>query len=448
MSGDLLWIPPFTAPARGIVRLPGSKSITNRAMLLAALAEGETTLEGALFSEDTAIMADGLRRLGFTVEEDAGARRIRVHGTGGRIPAAEAELFVGLAGTAARFLTALCCLHPGGRYRIDGVPQMRKRPIGSLLDALENLGARIHSNGGFFPIDIESRGLAGGTVSLDASSSSQLLSALLMVAPLARAPVTIELTNSGYRREYVRMTLRMMEQFGQAPARISADAMTLHPPHGAPYRRATPLYPVEPDASAASYFLALPIAAGGGITLPGLPEDSLQGDTGFADRLAEAGVRVSRNRDGVTSTFSRGERARAADADYHPISDTFLTMAALAPLLDGVTRIRGIAHTRRQETDRVAGMAAELRRLGQHVIEEKDALEIHPRPLRAGVEIETYGDHRFAMSFGILGCHDLRGDGHPWLAIRNPGCCAKTFPDFFEVLESVRRQSLQSDPHE
>ena len=444
MLADPYWVPPFTTPVRATVRLPGSKSITNRAMLLAALSGGETTLTGALFSEDTAIMAEALRKLGFVVHEDAGRAEIRVAGRHGEIPAASAELFVGLAGTAARFLTALCCLAPRGTFKLDGVPQMRRRPMKSLLDALQSIGARIQSDG-HFPLAIEAHGLGGGEVALDATESSQLLSALLMVAPLARGPIAIRLTDPGYRREYVTMTLRMMEQFGQPPARVSGDGLLVQPPAQTPYRAQGGAYGIEPDASAASYFLALPLIAGGEIMLPGLHRPSLQGDAAFADRVVRAGATISENLMGITCRFDAGARpASGLQDNFHAISDTFLTLAAIAPVLRGVTRISGIAHTRKQETDRVAGMARELVKLGQHVVETEDALEIHPRPLKSGVEIETYGDHRFAMSFGVLGCHDRHGDGRPWLAIKNPGVCAKTFPNFFAVLEQARIESLST----
>ncbi|MGH8019522.1 MAG: 3-phosphoshikimate 1-carboxyvinyltransferase [Opitutaceae bacterium] len=432
---------PFTAPARSSVRLPGSKSITNRSMMLAALAGGGTTLERALFSEDTLIMAESLRRMGFQVHEDAAREEIHIGARQTSGFSDSAELFAGLAGTAARFLTALCCASPKGRYRIDGVPQMRKRPMKSLLDALSALGARIQSADGFLPLEIEARGLSGGEVEIDATSSSQLLSALLMIAPLARGPVRIRLTDAGYRREYVSMSLRMMEQFGQPAAAVTGDGLLVEPPGGVSYRSPGPRYLVEPDASAASYFLALPVVTKGWIQLPGMPADSLQGDAAFVAKLAMIGAKIERTNDGARCSFETGARGNAIQENFHAISDTFLTLAAIAPLLDGVTRITGIAHTRKQETDRVAGMARELRKLGQHVLEEHDSLEIHPRPLAAGIEIETYHDHRFAMSFAILGCHDLHGDGRPWLSIRDPGCCAKTFPRFFEVLERVRAES-------
>jgi 3-phosphoshikimate 1-carboxyvinyltransferase len=410
-------------------------------MLLAALAEGETTLTGALLSDDTTVMAEGLRRLGFVLSQDPSRSEISVHGLGGTIPARSARISVGLAGTAARFLAALCGASPSGRFEIDGVAQMRRRPMGSLLEALETLGARIESAGGFLPATVHASGLSGGEVTLDATASSQLLSALLMVAPLARKPVTLHLTDPGYRREYVAMTSRMMEQFGQGPTISSGDGTIVRPPHGGRYVSPGGLYRIEPDASAASYFLALPLVAGGVTRLPGLNPTSLQGDMAFANRLRAAGATIEHVGGGVVCGFERGSPRVAVQDDFHAISDTFLTLAAIAPLLNGVTRIWGIAHTRLQETDRVAGVARELRKLGQHVVEEPGAIEIHPRPLVSGVEIETYGDHRFAMSFAILGCHDLHGNGAPWLSIRNPGCCAKTFPRFFETLERAQAET-------
>jgi 3-phosphoshikimate 1-carboxyvinyltransferase len=211
-----------------------------------------------------------------------------------------------------------------------------------------------------------------------------------------------------------------------------------------PYAPVGGSYAIEADASAASYFLALPVVTGGKLTLRGAQDakKGLQGDTAFADVVRVIGAKVASDSQGLTVEFPASARRASVDVrDFRPISDTFLTLAAITPLLPGPTRITGIAHTRKQETDRVAGMARELAKLGQEVREEHDALTITPRPLKSGVEIETYGDHRFAMSFGVLGCHDALGDGRPWLSIRNPACCAKTFPDFFELLESLRKKS-------
>lgn len=442
---DLLPIPPFTRPARGEVTVPGSKSLTNRALLLAALSDRPVTLTGALFSEDTQLMAEALRRLGVSVEADAGAHTVRVAGQAAAFSGAGAELFVGLAGTAARFLVALCAAARRGVYRVDGVPQMRKRPMKPLIDALRQLGADIRCTGeeGFFPLEIRATGLRGGAVAIDARESSQLLSALLMVAPLADQPVEIELIG-GVRWPFVRMTTRLMEHFGLPPVEPAGEARLRVP--RARYSLPSDTYAIEPDATAASYFLTLPLVTGGALTLPGLraPGEGLQGDTAFMGVLQELGVAVEpapRGR-GIHVRAPAAATPRGVTRDFSGFSDTFLTLAAVAPLLAGPTRISGIAHTRKQETDRVAGMARELTRLGQHVVETEDALEIHPRPLRTGETIETYGDHRFAMSFGILGCRDLNRDGRPWLAIRNPACCAKTFPEFFALLDRVREKSL------
>lgn len=417
---DPLPIQPFTHPVRGEVTLPGSKSITNRALLLAALSDGPVTLTNALFSRDTEIMAAALNQLGIEVKLDPAARTMRVTGHGGKIPAAAASLFVGNAGTVARFLTAFVCLRPGGSYNFDSDPAMYRRPIGPLLDALATQGARTEARN--FPFTLETTGLAGGAVEIDASESSQLLSALLLVAPHARSPLTVKLKGATVSKPFVAMTERMLRQFAERPK----------------------TYAIEGDATAASYFLALPLVAGGTIALPGYSIDhSLQGDVRFAQVLAQAGVAVTETEEpkGAEAWIVTGAPRRGVKADFNAFSDTFLTLAALAPLLTGPTKITGIAHTRKQETDRVAGMACELRKLDQDVVEEEDSLTITPRPLKSGVEIETYHDHRFAMSFGILGCHNLHGDGRPWLSIKDPGCCAKTFPDFFELLASLRQKS-------
>jgi 3-phosphoshikimate 1-carboxyvinyltransferase len=445
---DLLPITPFTRPAYGDIALPGSKSITNRALMLAALCDhAGVTISGALFSEDTHLMAEALGKLGFAIKTDAARGEIRVDGLGGNIPAGSADLFVGLAGTAARFLTALCAAAQRGVFRIDGVPQMRKRPMKPLIDALRTLGAAIRGIGedGFFPLEIHARGLRGGSVEIDASESSQLLSALLMVAPLATNDVRITLRGK-VRESYVAMTTKMMDAFAPTQPSLVREAgggSYVVTARAKPYARRDG-YVVEADASAASYFLALPLVTGGRVTLIGAQDAKrgLQGDTEFADVVRAVGATVTATSRGLDVALERGAARRGlAERNFKAISDTFLTLAAIAPVLNGPTRITGIAHTRKQETDRVAGMARELTRLGQRVVESEDALEIHPQPLKAGVDVETYGDHRFAMSFGILGCHDLQGNGAPWLSIRNPACCAKTFPNFFDVLADVRNKS-------
>jgi len=413
---DKLPIAPFTRPVRGRVTLPGSKSITNRALILAALGRGRTTLRGALFSRDSRIMIAALQRLGFSVEANEPNLTIEIEGRGGEIPAREATLDIGNAGTAARFLTAFVCLRPDGVYHFDGDEAMRRRPIGALLEALESQGAKASSRS--FPFTLRTAGLPGGTVELDASESSQMLSALLMVAPHARAPLTVKLKSAAGSKPFVEMTERMVRQFSNGPAE----------------------YDIEGDASAGSYFLALPLVTGGNLALPNY-NGNLQGDMKFRDVLGHVGLRWEAAAGGLKVWPVETEEHKGVDQNFREFSDTFLTLAAIAPLLDGPTKISGIAHTRKQETDRVAGMARELTKLGQHVIETEDSLEIHSHPLVSGVEIETYHDHRFAMSFGILGCHDLHRNGQPWLTIKDPACCSKTFPNFFDVLDQLRAES-------
>ncbi len=404
---------------RGSVTLPGSKSITNRALILAALGRGTTLLHGALFSRDSRIMIAALQQLGFKVEADEAALTIRVEGRGGEIPVREAKLHIGNAGTAARFLTAFVCLRPDGVYHFDGDEAMRRRPIGALLEALESQGAKADSRS--FPFTLRTAGLPGGNVELDASESSQMLSALLMVAPHAGAPLNVSLKGGAVARPFVEMTERMLQEF--------------------PYWGAE--YEIECDATAASYFLTLPLVTGGKINIPSLhpPGEGLQGDSKFLTIIEKINGPYAACDTVITVSRSPDARLRNVTQDFRGFSDTFLTLAAISPLLDGPTKISGIAHTRKQETDRVAGMARELTKLGQHVIEQEDSLEIHPRPLKTGVEIETYHDHRFAMSFGILGCHDLHGNGQPWLTIKDPACCSKTFPHFFAELDRLRAES-------
>jgi 3-phosphoshikimate 1-carboxyvinyltransferase len=321
---------------------------------------------------------------------------------------------------------------------------MNQRPMKGLIDALRALGAEIRCLGaeGFFPVEIHASGLRGGLVEIDSSESSQMLSALLMVAPLADQAVEVHAIG-GVRWPFVSMTARIMAAFQPGAEdnveRVSDTCFRVRK-GGVPAYSAPSAYAIEPDASAASYYAALPFVVGGRLRLDHL-HFGLQGDTAFLDVLARAGATVNATTAGFEVTHDLSTPRRGVDENFNTFSDTFLTLAALSPLLSGPTFITGIAHTRRQETDRVAGMAAELRRLGQEVLETEDTLVITPRPLLPDVTVRTYHDHRFAMSFGILGCHDLRGDGRPWLTIENAACCAKTFPHFFDLLESLRRKT-------
>ena len=452
---DPLPIIPFTQPLNHTLKLPGSKSITNRALILAALAKGTTRLEGALFSRDTEIMLSALKTLGIDCDIERSTETITVHGEGGTLRSASAKLHVGNAGTAARFLTAFLALHKGGTYHLDGDPAMRERPMAGLVDALRELNAadfQFHGKPGHFPFTLNANGYNGGTVAVDANASSQILSALLLAAPAGTGNIQLKCPN--VRPAYVSITLKMREAFGAAPVAkdiqgiYSLDSLQYRPPSGG-------VYSIEPDLSAASYFTALTLIQGGQLSLSNLGPNPLQGDARFIDVLAHHGLKVTAESNKWkierTADFKKGQAHR--EIDFTTFSDTFLTYAAITPLLDGPMRICGIGHTRHQETDRIQGMANELSGLGQFVNEEADALTIHPqlnelyaraskaRKNNQILEIETYEDHRFAMSFGILGCFDLLGDGKPWLAIKNPQCCGKTFPDFFQVLDKLRDHS-------
>ena len=452
---DPLPITPFTQPINGHLQLPGSKSITNRALILAALAKGKTRLEGALFSRDTQIMLEALATLGFQCASDPIARTITVHGEDGAIPNKAATLHMGNAGTAARFITAFLALGNGGTFQLDGDPAMRTRPMAGLINALQALDAadfEFHGTPGHFPFTLKAKGYKGGVIAVDASASSQILSALLLSAPTGSG--NVQLICPEVRPAYIAITLKMREAFGAKPTHsdekgiFSLDALHYRPPENS-------LYAIEPDLSAASYFLALTLIQGGRLTLANLGPKPLQGDARFAEVLVHHGLNVMTESDHwiVKSPAKLEPLDQHREINFNAFSDTFLTYAAIAPLLGGSVHISGIGHTRRQETDRIAGMANELSKLGQWIKEEQNALTIHSqldelcnRALRARaagqlLEIETYEDHRFAMSFGILGCFDLLGDGKPWLAIKNPACCGKTFPDFFEVLDTVRQSN-------
>lgn len=434
--------------------MPGSKSITNRALILAALSDGRLRLEGALFSRDTRIMVAALKACGFEVTADEAATAIEIVGMGGEIPNAAATIHVGNAGTAARFLTAFLALRENGRYQLDGDEPMRKRPMKGLLDALKTLGVvfTFHGVQDCFPFTMETHGLKGGSVTLDASASSQLLSALIMVAPRAKGPLSIQLAGETVSEPFVEMTLAMLRQFG-ATAQVDKTASqgtcyTLAPQAMA---YAQPIYAIEPDATTASYFLALPGVVGGQLSIEGLSDCTLQGDIDFTKVLERAGWAITNDGEKSLLVSKRTAPYQSANWDFNAISDTFLTLAAIAPLFPAPLTIRGIAHTRKQETDRLHAMATELRRLGQQVTETEDALTIVPdlaamkamvtQSLAATgkpITIHTYEDHRVAMSFGIMGSYDLLQNGKPWLQIADPACCGKTFPHFFQVLEKLR----------
>jgi len=450
-------IRPFSMPARGVAQVPGSKSITNRALLLAALAAGETVLTGALFSRDTRILITALLALGFEVAADESAQTIRIVGLGGRIPKSQAQLHVGNAGTAARFLTAFLALAPQGVYELDGDEAMRARPMAGLLEALAGAGCRALRADGqpatHFPFTLHTSGSLGELV-VDASASSQLLSALLMVLPLSPG-TSVRMKGATVSEPFVVMTEKMCAQFGR-PLLRNGNGEWRCPQPGA--YQAPGTYAIEPDATAASYFIALPAltGAGAGIRLQGYVKDGLQGDTAFAEVAGRCGATLTPQ--GTALVVQTWDNLRGGDFDFNDFSDTFLTLATLAPLASSPTTIRNIGHTRKQETDRVLAMATELERLGVLVVptaaelranDKLSSLTIHParaalrtRAAKGPVEIHTYEDHRMAMSFGILGSYDLFGDGRPWIAIQDPACTSKTFPKFFQALEALRTKFI------
>ncbi|MFQ5665672.1 MAG: 3-phosphoshikimate 1-carboxyvinyltransferase [Candidatus Binatia bacterium] len=426
MTSGVYVVQPLSRPPDCEINVPGSKSLTNRALLVAALADGESILEGALFSDDTQYMAKAWRQVGITVAADATAHRFIVGGLGGAIPAATAELYVGNAGTAMRFLVAALCIGHG-RFLVDGSARMRQRPIQDLLDALGELGARVYSGGepGYPPVRVEAGGLPGGHVRIAAAKSSQFVSAVLLAAPYARRTVEVEVAGPLVAAPYIDMTVAVMRAFGVPVARDGYHRFAV-----SPQRYTGRRYHIEPDASSAHYFLAAAALSGGRVRVRGLGNASVQGDARFVDLLEQMGASVVRGSDFLE--VRGGGRLDGIEADLNRLSDTMPTLAALAPFARRRVTIRNVAHVRLQESDRLHAVATELQRLGVHVRELGDGLVIEPSAVRPAL-VETYDDHRIAMSFALVG---LRVPG---IGIRNPACVSKTFPDFFARLEELRR---------
>ena len=420
------------AHARGTVTLPGSKSISNRALLLAALSEGTTELDGLLDSDDTRVMRAALQALGLDLRE-AGAGGVSLDGAADW-PQKRADLFLGNAGTAFRPLTAVLAMM-GGDYRLSGVPRMHERPIGDLVDALRGLGCEIEYEGqdGYPPLRI-----GGGClevrrpIRVRGSVSSQFLTALLMAAPIAARrtgrDVVIELDGPLISRPYILITLNLMERFGVRVRREGWERFTI--PADARYR-APGRYRVEGDASSASYFLGLGAIAGGPVRIEGVGGDSIQGDVAFAEVVEAMGARIEREADALVvrgRVVAEGERLRAFDRDFNLIPDAAMTAAVLALYADGPCRLRNIASWRVKETDRIDAMHAELVRLGARVESDADSLTVHPLPADGwrAAEIHTYDDHRMAM------CFSLAAFGPVPVTILDPGCVSKTYPDYFK----------------
>ena len=420
---DAYLVRPVSEPVRGSIRPPGSKSLTNRALITAALASGTTRLTGVLASDDTRVMVESLNRLGISVAHDVAHCVMEVTGCGGRPPAAKADLWLENSGTSIRFLTAFCSLGTG-EYRLDGNERMRERPISHLVESLKLFGVEVDCELGTKcpPVRMNARGLAGGHTKLAGHISSQYLSALMMAAPCASNDVQIEVTGELVSQPYVDMTMGVMAQFGAT--------VRCEDPHRffiSPQQYKATNYAIEPDASAASYFFAAAAITGGEVTVEGLSSYALQGDVNFVEALQQMGCEVEYGDDAITV---RGGRLTGIDIDMNAISDTAQTLAVVALFADGPTRIRNVGHMRHKETDRVAAVVNEIRRLGVSAEEHDDGLTITPGELQPAT-IETYDDHRMAMSFALAG---LRTDG---IRIADPTCTAKTYPHFFSDLEKL-----------
>ena len=399
----------------GTARPPGSKSLTNRALLVAALTDGHSRISGALASDDTRFMVSALRDLGLEVAESDDGTTLDIHGQGA-FPARSASLYVGNAGTAMRFLTAALSANTG-EYAIDGDERMRQRPIADLVEALNELDVSVTAENGCPPVRISSQGLEGGRCSVPGTTSSQYISAILMAAPLARNDVELAIRGDLVSAPYVDMTLDVMEHFGVSVPRD--DRTVYRVTAGTAYHAAD--YAVEPDASAASYFFGAAAITGGTVRVNGLGSRSVQGDMAFISLLEKMGCTIHQGADWTEVT---GGSLRGIQADMRDISDTAMTLAVVALFAEGLTHISGISNVRVKESDRIAAVATEARKMGAEVEELPDGMVIHPRPLH-GTTISTYNDHRIAMSFAIAG---LRV---PDVIISDPGCVSKTFPDFF-----------------
>ena len=449
-----------------MAKAPGSKSITNRALLIASLAEGKTILDGVLFSDDSRHFMECVKNLGIGLEVDEENKRVSVTGYGRNLPKKEASLYVGSAGTAARFLSAALGA-VGGKYYLDASEQMKRRPMAPLLDALSQLGCVIDfsENVGHFPFTLESKGFDKDRICVNIDSSSQFLSALLISAVAAGKDFTVDVTGS-HGMAYADMTVRMMEQFGVEVAKTggagsngsvynasdgASEGLSYTIPGGVSYRAQN--YEIEPDASAAAYFYAMCPLLNVPVCVPGIRRGSLQGDVGFLDILVKMGCELKEYGDVSESIFSGCAGAPDAkdlvllppsdgefqgiEVDMSACSDQAITLAAIAPFADSPTTIKGIGHIRLQESDRLSAIENELRKMGIKNESGEDFIKIWPGEPKPAV-IETYEDHRMAMGFSLVG---LRAEG---IVIDNPGCCAKTFENYFEVLDGIIRNSLDN----
>ena len=427
VMSKVIEIQPVKRPVRGIAQPPGSKSLTNRALILAALASGESRLTGILDSVDTRVMSGALEKLGFRIQSSFAANEIVITGASGHVPEQAAELWCENSGTSIRFLTALCAIGKG-EYHLDGNNRMRERPIAPLISALQQAGvdASCDLGNGCPPVTIRATGIPAKSLEVSGSISSQYLSGLLMIAPATEQELTIQVTGELVSRPYIDMTLSLMEYFGAEFTEPTTNCFRI-----ANTGYAARDYIVEPDASAASYFFAVAAITGGEVTVQGLHRNALQGDVEFVDALVRMGCEARWERDSITVT---GQPLNGIDIDMNEISDTAQTLACVAPFATGPTRIRNVAHNRVKETDRITAVVAELKRAGIGAEEHSDGMTIFPGQPHSAT-IQTYDDHRMAMSFALLGLKT------PGIFISDPDCTSKTYPRYFDDLDALCRNS-------
>ena len=430
-------------PIDWTVTVPGSKSMTNRVLLLAALQQGKITVEGVLFSDDSRVFLGSLQSLGFDLQIDEEKKQVILEGYGGKIPKQEAEIYVGSAGTAARFLTAMLGCSEG-TYVINASEQMKKRPMRPLFELLEKLGAKIEylEQEYFLPVritgcrkqqvvEVATESLENAErenrkyMELDISKSTQFLSAMLLIAPMFPQGLQIHITSEKTDGSYIRITRHMMEEFGVT---ATFDGTDYFVPANASYYKER--YTVEPDMSAACYFYAAAAMTGGRAKVRNVHMDNTQGDLKFLDVLKQLGCKVQESPEGIEVTGPEMGELKGIHINMNDFSDQTMTLAAIAPFCKEKVRIEGIAHIRLQESDRLHAIATELTRLGVRCEEKEAAITIYPGMPQAGV-VETYEDHRMAMAFSLIG---LMVDG---IVIDNPDCCRKTFENYFEILEDI-----------
>ena len=428
----------LTAPVDWAVKVPGSKSITNRALLLAALSDGPVRLEGVLFSDDTRYFLQALRALGFDLLEDEKTKNVTVRGCGGLIPKKKAEIYVGSAGTAARFLTAMAGFSDGV-YTVKASEQMKRRPMKPLFELLERAGAAVTylEREGFLPVCIRGRdfgktigrdasaGMHPQRMELDISRSTQFLSALLLIGPMVKQGFSIHITSEKKDGSYIRITRKMLKEFGVTVG-FDGENYTI----GANTSCHRETYRIEPDLSAACYFYAAAALTGGTTVVQNVHYDNSQGDLKFLEVLEQMGCAVEDSETGIRVRGPESGSLHGVTIDMNDFSDQALTLAAIAPFADSKVKIANIAHIRKQESDRLSVIVMELTKLGVSCEESADSVVIYPSMPHAGV-VSTYEDHRAAMAFSLIG---LRVEG---IVIDNPGCCAKTFAQYFELLTEL-----------